>query len=244
MTAGCEPGGDHGPSALELVDAVSHELRAPLTSVKGFTSLLLNRWDRLPDEQKRAMLGQVLSDADRVSRLLTELLDISRLETGRLHLRRQLVDLAAVATAVVEKVGRAHEDLTCELSFPDDLPHPYADPGKVEQVLTNLVENAAKYGDPRGVRVEATTDADAVAVAVADRGPGLPADELPLVFTTFFLRDHARPDGAGLGLWLSRALVEAHGGSLTVESERGRGTTFRLTLPMNAFDELLEQHQP
>lgn len=244
MTPGCEPRGDEGPSAMELVDAVSHELRAPLASVRGYTSLLLNRWDSVPDEQKRAMLGQVVADADRVTRLVTELLDISRLETGRLHLRRQVVDLAAIAAAVVEKVGRTHEDLTCELSFPDDLPRPYVDPGKVEQVLTNLVENAAKYGDPRGVMVSATALAETVSIAVADRGPGLPAAELPRVFTTFFRRDLARPDGAGLGLWLSRGLVEAHGGRLTVESEPGRGTTFRFTLPTTAFDELLEQHQP
>lgn len=244
MTPGCEPGVDQGPSAMELVDAVSHELRAPLTSVKGYTSLLLNRWDRVPDEQKRVMLGQVMADADRVSRLLTELLDISRLETGRLHLRRQLVDLVALAATVVEKVSRAHQDLTCELSFPDDLPRAYVDPAKVEQVLTNLVENAAKYGAPDRVRVTATADAGAVTVAVADRGPGLPASELPRVFTKFFRRELARPDGAGLGLWLSRGLIEAHGGRLTVESEPGRGSTFLFTLPTTAFDELLEQHQP
>ena len=244
MSAGGEPGADDGPSALELVDAVSHELRAPLTSVKGYTSLLLNRWDRVPDEQKKALLGQVLADADRVTRLLTELLDISRLETGRLHLRRQVVDLAGLAAAVVEKVGRAHEELTCELSFPEDLPRPYVDPGKVAQVLTNLVENAAKYGDPRGVTVSASSATGTVTLAVTDHGPGLPAAELPQVFTKFFRRELARPDGAGLGLWLSRRLVEAHGGRLTVESEPGRGTTFRLTLPTTAFDELLEQHQP
>ena len=243
MTRGCEPGGED-PSAMELVDAVSHELRAPLTSVRGYTSLLLHRWDRVPDEQRRAMLEQVLVDADRVSRLLTELLDVSRLESGRLHLRRQLVDLGALAATVVEKVGRQHQELRCDLSFPEDLPRPFVDPGKVEQVLTNLVENAAKYGDPHGVSIGATTAPGTVTIAVADRGPGIPAAELARVFTKFFRRHLARPDGAGLGLWLSRGLAEAHGGTLTVDSEPGRGTTFRLTLPTTAFDELLEQHQP
>lgn len=242
MTTGCEPRGEDGPSALELVSAVSHELRTPLTSVKGYTSLLLHRWDRVPDDQKKAMLGQVAVDAERVTRLITELLDISRLETGCLHLRRRLVDLAALAGAVVEKVGRAHEGLTCELSFPDDLPRAYVDADKVEQVLTNLVENAAKYGSPQGISVTAVHREGTVALAVADRGEGLSAAEVPQVFTKFFRRDVARPDGAGLGLWLSRGLVEAHGGRLTAESEPGRGTTFRLTLPITAFDdELLEQ---
>src|SRR5207247_3518811 len=91
-------------SGIEIVSTVSHELRSPLTSVKGYTSLLLNRWDRLSDDQKRMMLEQVHHDADRVTRLVTELLDISRLETGRLVLRRQLVDLAELAATIVEKV--------------------------------------------------------------------------------------------------------------------------------------------
>src|SRR5256714_7895882 len=89
-------------SGIEVVSTVSHELRSPLTSVKGYTSLLLNRWDRLADPQKRMMLEQVHHDADRVTRLVTELLDISRLETGRLVLRRQMINLAEVAAAVVE----------------------------------------------------------------------------------------------------------------------------------------------
>src|SRR5207248_4362018 len=93
------------PTGSEVVSTVSHELRSPLTSVKGYTSLLLNRWDRLKDDQKRMMLEQVHHDADRVTRLITELLDISRLESGRLVLRRQMVNLAGLAGIVAEKVG-------------------------------------------------------------------------------------------------------------------------------------------
>src|SRR5437868_7583373 len=140
-------------SGIEVVSTVSHELRSPLTSVKGYTSLLLNRWERLKDEQKRMMLEQVNHDADRVTRLITELLDISRLETGRLVLRRQLVDLSELAGTVVEKVRMAYPDLDASLSFAAGLPKVYADPDKVEQVLTNLVENAAKYATPVGMRI-------------------------------------------------------------------------------------------
>jgi signal transduction histidine kinase len=221
-------------SGIAVISTVSHELRSPLTSVKGYTSLMLSRWDRLKDEQKRSMLEQVHHDADRVTRLVTELLDISRLETGRLVLRRQMVDLPEIATSVVEKVAMGVEDLDCSLLFPDDLPLVFADPDKVEQVLTNLVENAAKYGSPTAMEVTGEAHDGVVAVAVRDTGDGIPADDLPRVFTKFFRRDHGRPNGTGLGLWISRGLVEAHGGELTATSVLGSGSTFRFTLPIEA----------
>ncbi len=228
-----------GPAeGMEVISTVSHELRAPLTSVRGYTSLLLNRWDRLGDDQKRSMLEQVNHDAARVTRLVTELLDISRLESGRLHLRRQLVDLPALVATVVEKVRMSESTLDAEVVFPGEFPHVYADPDKVEQVLTNLVENAAKYGDPKGMRIMGTDGEGAVAVAVTDKGQGIPESDLRRVFSKFFRRAETRPTGSGLGLWISRGLVEAHGGSLVVESEVGRGSTFRFTLPTGLPDEL------
>src|SRR5207253_6487850 len=135
--------GRWGATGIEIVSTVSHELRSPLTSVKGYTSLLLNRWDRLGEDQKRMMLEQVHHDADRVTRLVTELLDISRLESGRLVLRRQMVDLVALVNTVLEKVRMMETTLSADVEFPDNFPHVYADPDKIEQVLTNLVENAA-----------------------------------------------------------------------------------------------------
>ena len=234
------PRGRHVPSGIEIVSTVSHELRSPLTSVKGYTSLLLNRWDRLADDQKKMMLSQVHHDADRVTRLVTELLDISRLETGRLVLRRQLVDIVALATSVVEKLAVVYEGLACVLDFTPEFPTVYADPDKVEQVLTNLVENAAKYASPEDVRVVGRVEDGFVTVSVHDRGDGIPAIDLPRVFTKFFRRDHGKPTGSGLGLWISRGLVEAHGGRLTAQSEEGEGSTFTFTLPTDAFDKLHE----
>jgi signal transduction histidine kinase len=269
----------HHPSAgIEIVSTVSHELRSPLTSVKGYTSLLLNRWDRLKDEQKHMMLEQVNRDADRVTRLITELLDISRLETGRLVLHCQLIDLPRIAAMVVDKVGLEYEELEAELSFPADFPKVYADPDKIEQVLTNLVENACKYASPKGLSVVGTVSggpassrhlsggpasagaaggpasagqawtgpdggaganegANELAVTVSDRGHGIPSGDLPKVFTKFFRRSEGRPTGSGLGLWISRGLVEAHGGVLTAESIPGQGTTFRFTLPLAGLED-------
>ena len=227
-------------SGVEIVSTVSHELRSPLTSVKGYTSLLLNRWDRLDDEQKQLMLAQVHHDADRVTRLVTELLDISRLETGRLHLRRQMIDVPAISQSVVEKVALEYADLDCTVDFAESFPRVYADPDKVEQVLTNLLENAAKYASPRHMQVTGRVLDGRVEVAVHDVGEGIPAVDLPRVFAKFFRRDHGKPTGSGLGLWISRGLVEAHGGQLTASSKVGQGSVFAFTLPTDAFERLHE----
>ena len=218
-------------TGIEIVSTVSHELRSPLTSVKGYTSLLLNRWDRLRDDQKRMMLEQVNHDADRVTRLITELLDISRLESGRLVLRRQMVDLGALTRSVIETLKMEYADLDCVVDFPEGFPTVYADSDKVVQVLTNLVENACKYASPVGLRVEARINGSSASLAVIDRGEGFPERDLARVFTKFFRRAETKPNGTGLGLWISRGLVEAHGGQLDATSIPGSGSTFRFTLP-------------
>jgi PAS domain S-box-containing protein len=230
-----------GVSGIEIVSTVSHELRSPLTSVKGYTSLMLNRWDRLLDDQKHMMLEQVNHDADRVTRLITELLDISRLESGRLVLRRQLVELPRLTASVVEKVRLEYPTLEVRAAFPDGFPKVYADPDKVEQVLTNLLENACKYGSPQGLEVTGNTEEGFVSVQVTDRGEGIPEGDLPKVFTKFFRRSVGRPTGSGLGLWISRGLVEAHGGELSARSRLGQGSTFRFTLPLVDLEKLQEQ---
>ncbi len=237
------PGRRSHPAAnpIEIVSTVSHELRSPLTSVKGYTSLLLNRWDRLKDEQKKMMLEQVNHDADRVTRLITELLDISRLELGRLVLRRQLVDVRDVAALVVEKVAMDQPALDATIVVADDVTKVYADPDKVEQVLTNLVENACKYGSPTGLCIAVELGDGCLVVSVADQGEGISAADLPQVFRKFFRRDLSKPTGTGLGLWISRGLVEAHGGRLTATSTEGVGTTFTFTLPLVDLDELLSR---
>ena len=225
-------------SGIEIVSTVSHELRSPLTSVKGYTSLLLSRWERIGDEQKKEMLEQVMHDADRVHRLITELLDISRLETERLVLRRQMIDLTTLAASIIEKVRFAYHDIEVELIFPPDFPRVYADPDKLEQLLTNLVENACKYASPKGMQIIGELHEHEVSVSVSDQGEGIPEQDLPKVFTKFFRHELGRPTGSGLGLWISRGLVEAHGGRLTATSIPGQGTTFRFTLPLMAFEEL------
>ena len=107
----------------------------------------------------------------------------------------------------------------------------FADPDKVEQVLSNLVENACKYASPQGISLVGTVEVDDVSLTVTDQGAGIPAVDLPKVFNMFFRRSEGKPTGSGLGLWISRGLVEAHGGRLVAQSNPGQGTAFRFTLP-------------
>jgi signal transduction histidine kinase len=221
-----------------LISTVAHELRSPLTSVKGFTSTLLRRWDRFTDEQKQLMLTTIEADADRVVRLIAELLDISRIDAGRLEVRKQVVDVAALLRGQVERlVASGHdEDRFSVVVSPDELPEVWADPDRMEQVLANLVENAVRHGDGTvtlslaPVRVDGAEDEpDGVEVTVEDEGEGIPEEHLGMVFTKFWRG--SRRGGTGLGLYVVRGLVEAHGGRISVgRSDRG-GAVFRVVLP-------------
>jgi signal transduction histidine kinase len=218
----------------EAIQAVRHELRSPLTSLQGFTKVLADRWDRVDDATKRDLFDQIRHDAHRVSRLVSELLDATRLESGRLVLARRPTDLRELTARVVERVALTQPELDVTVGFAETFPEVPVDPDRIEQVLTNLVENAAKYASPTGIRVEGRSGGDRATIAVSDEGPGIPAVDLPHVFEKFFRRDRSRPSGIGLGLWISRGLVEAHGGHLTVSSQQGQGSTFSLTLPLKA----------
>ena len=219
------------PTAAQTIATVSHELRSPLTSLRGFVGLLRSRWDRLDDDQRLEILEQVDHDAGRVGRLLTELLDISRLDAGRLVVRPERFALRPLVEGIVERLALGVAELGCVVSFGDDL-EVFADRGKVEQILVNLLENAAKYGSPDRIEVTAAVVADAVVVSVADAGPGVDPADHERVFDRFFRHDDGRPDGLGLGLFISRALAEAHGGSLTLDAKDRPGARFCLTLPL------------
>jgi signal transduction histidine kinase len=218
----------------ELISTLAHELRSPLTSVKGFTSTLLHRWERFPDEQKQFMLRTVNADADRVTRLINELLDVSRIEAGRLELKRRMIEIPRLAQDIVARFQIQPGRHSFEVSFPDDFPEVYADSDKVAQVLTNLVENAVKYTEGGTVTVSGEAADGAVEVAVRDQGSGIPSEQLPLIFTKFYRRPgRGAPSGTGLGLYIARGLVEAHGGRIWAHSEPGEGTEVRFRLPLS-----------
>ncbi len=219
----------------DLVSTVSHELRSPLTSVKGFTKTLLAKWDRFTDEQKKQMLETVNEDADRVTRLLGELLAVSRIDAGRLQLKRQMVDVQRLVNRVVERclAGVGHgRDITCAVP---ELPLLYVDSDRLEQITSNLLENAVKYTDGPIVVAGREHD-DKVELTVADKGDGVPPEHLAAIFTKFFRRPGERRQGTGLGLYINKGLVESHGGEVWAESTLGQGTTFHLTLPKGGLE--------
>ena len=216
-------------SRADLVSTVAHELRSPLTSVKGFTATLLAKWDRFNDEQKMLMLRTVNADADRVTRLLTELLDVSRIDAGRLEMRRQVVDLPrAVAKAVAGRVAGGEDEERFVVRVEGGLPEMWADPDKIDQVVGNLVENALRHGAGR-VTVTVRPFDDGAEVLVEDEGEGIPPETTARVFTRFWRGNRGR--GTGLGLYIVKGLVEAHGGSVEVGRAAGGGALFRFVLP-------------
>lgn len=218
----------------EVISAVSHELRSPLSSVKGFTQTLLHKWDRFDDDTKKHLLTTINTDADRVTRLINELLDISRLEAGRLQLRKTNIDMAALAQDVIARIQPRAESHELEMEFPAGFPEVFADRDKIEQVLTNLVENAVKYTDKGDVLVTGSVEDTEVKVTVSDQGEGIPKEHRVQVFGKFFRRGErpGNPSGTGLGLYISKGLVEAHGGKIWIDEAPGGGSAFRFTLPL------------
>ncbi|HEY3683202.1 MAG TPA: HAMP domain-containing sensor histidine kinase, partial [Streptosporangiaceae bacterium] len=221
-------------SRADLVSTVAHELRSPLTSVKGFTATLLAKWDRFTDDQKRVMLETVNADADRVTRLITELLDVSRIESGRLEIRRQVVDIAARVRRIVDgRVAAGDPADRFRLDISEALPEMWLDPDKLDQILGNLVENAVRHGAGTvTIRIEPVEGG--TAVSVSDEGEGVTPELAPRVFRQFWRGK--RRGGTGLGLFIVKGLVEAHGGTITVQRAPGGGAQFRFTLPVGAPD--------
>jgi PAS domain S-box-containing protein len=222
----------------DLVSTVAHELRSPLTSVKGFTATLLAKWTRFTDDQKRVMLETVNADADRVTRLITELLDVSRIESGRIEIHRELVDLPEQARKVMAgRVAAGESEDRFRVETGPDLPETWLDADKTFQILANLIENAVRHGAGTvTVMVESARigDAPGVEVAVRDQGQGIAPELAARVFRQFWRVK--RRGGAGLGLFIVKGLIEAHGGTIAVHQAPGGGAEFRFTMPAGTPD--------
>jgi signal transduction histidine kinase len=225
----------------DLVATVAHELRSPLTGVKGFVQALLNRWDKLNDEQKKLMLRTVSADSDRLSRLIAELLDVARIDTGRLQLYPRPCDAGVLITRIVESVA-AGTARPIVLEVDEDLPELWADPDKFTQVFMNLVENGVRHGEGTvSVRVrpvvpgDDATVSDGVVVVVDDEGEGIAPDLRRRVFTKFW-KGGAR-GGSGLGLYIVGGLTKAHGGTVVIDDAPGGGARIIITWPAASPDQ-------
>lgn len=214
----------------EFLATVSHELRTPLTSIRGALHVLLT--EAPGAEVQREFLGIAQQNGERLLRLIGNLLDLAKMEGGHLALDRRPVDLGEVIRTSVETLREAAREKGIEIQLlqPQSLPKVLADEDHLKSVVLNLLDNAIKFSDQAGrVRIEVADAGTGAQVTVVDAGPGVPADELPRIFERYY-QGERRAGGAGLGLHISRAIVEGHGGRIWAESP-GRGSRFSFTIP-------------
>jgi signal transduction histidine kinase len=221
-------------SRRDLVANVSHELKTPITAIRAHLENVLDGVERAEPATLAVMLGQV----ERLGRLVDQLLELSKLESGEVPLRREPVALRPLVDELLSEVavGVAGRSLELGNEVPDDLVPVRADRERLHQVLFNLVDNAVRFTPDGGsVTVAARRDGGSVEVSVADTGIGIAAEHLPRLFERFYRADQARAredGGTGIGLAIARSVVEAHGGTISASSEPGRGSVFRFDLPV------------
>lgn len=217
-----------------LLAAVSHDLRTPLAGIKASASTLLDTSVDWSAEARGELLTAIDEETDRLTLMVSNLLDLSRIEGGALKPDRDWHDIAELIHDVVRRIARQAGERTIEVDVADDLPVVFMDYIEIAQVLVNLVGNAINYS-PNGsvITITAETAGNDLVVRVRDRGSGIPSASLPHIFTTFYrVREHGPVAGSGIGLSICKGLVEAHGGRIWAESRVGEGTTMSFTLPL------------
>lgn len=220
----------------QLASIASHELRTPLTSIQGYAALLLDDTQPLEPALQRECLEVINNEAQRLSALVNDILDMSAIEAGRFEIHRALVSACELCQRAIDRLSHPQLKHQIRLECEPDLPRVLADPDKTLQVLTNLLSNATKYSPPGStVTVRARRRNGAVEVAVADQGSGMSEEEIRNLFQPFYRTPAARASGvsgSGLGLYISRSIVTAQEGEIWVESEMGKGSVFHFTLPI------------
>jgi two-component system sensor histidine kinase KdpD len=215
-----------------LLDAVSHDLRTPLASILASAGSLRQRDVEWDDEARRGFAEVIEQEAHRLDRIVGNLLDLSRLESGTLQPDRGWYEPTALINEVAARLRPLVAPHALTLDLPDELPPVHLDYSEVDQVLSNLIENAASYSPPESeIRVSAAVDDGSLRVAVSDQGPGVAHDALPRLFEPFFRGASAQRGGSGLGLAVARGLVEAHGGRIWAENQPEGGARFSFELP-------------
>jgi signal transduction histidine kinase len=219
----------------DFVSMVSHELRAPMASVIGCAQTLNRRWRELTQEQRESFLGLIESETSRLSELVGDVLDTSRIEAGTFSYAFDTVDVEELVRETAAVVALGQDEVRVTTRVPSTLPPVQGDRERLRQLFWNLLANAVKYtvtGDE--IEVAAADEDGLVAVSVRDHGPGIPQESQRLIFEKFgrVSQDGAGNPGAGLGLFIARSIAEAHGGTLDVESDSGAGATFTVRLPL------------
>jgi len=214
---------------------MSHDLRTPLASITGAASTLRSQNDRLPLETKQELLESISDEAERLSRLVGNLLDMTRFESGGVELRRDFYPLEEIVGTVLQRMEPQLQGRTVTTDLAENLPMVFVDDVLIGQVLWNLLENAAKYTPPGSpLELAAFDEQEAAIIEVRDRGPGIPPGEEERIFEKFYRGKSVNIRGAGLGLPICRAIVQAHKGTIQALARAGGGTTFRISLPIQS----------
>jgi signal transduction histidine kinase len=217
---------------------VSHELRTPMSAIQGYVDILLASENNNLSEAGYEYLQTIGVSIKQLLKLANELIDLSRMETGEIDLYPQWVDLTEVVQNAAKIVRQEYEarNLSLEIKVEDDLPQLYVDHNRLNQVLLNLLSNAYKYTPQGGAMIAVNQTDEWINIDVSDTGLGIKKADQEKMFERFFRandRSVQRVDGVGLGLNISKGLIELHGGNLTFESQYGTGTTFTISLPKN-----------
>jgi two-component system sensor histidine kinase KdpD len=217
-----------------LLSSVSHDLRTPLGVITGATGTLLQHEAYLLPEARRDLLQSAHEEAERLNRLVGNLLDMTKLSSGTLRPNKEWHPLDEVVGVALDRVDSRLDGREVTVVLPDDLPPLPMDAVLIGQVLINLLENVIKYTPPRtAIEISARATPSAVEIAVADRGPGIPSHERAHIFDKFYRIEPNRSDGgAGLGLAICRGIVESHGGRIWVDDHAGGGAVFRFSIPL------------
>jgi signal transduction histidine kinase len=216
----------------EFISTISHELRTPLGFIKGYVTTLM-REDAKWDPEKRAEFLLIIDDeADRLTELIDNLLDSSRLETGILSMTIEPTKIAPVVRDSINRIQGVHQEMKITSELNPDLPIVAIDSTRIAQVLNNMLSNAYKYAPGSDVIIRCQPQENMILVEVKDNGPGIPSDHLAHLFERFYrVPSNSTARGTGLGLYISRKIIEAHGGEIGVMSELGVGTQFYFTIP-------------
>jgi two-component system sensor histidine kinase KdpD len=214
-----------------LLSAVSHDLRTPLGAITGAGTALRDDKGRLDPAQRAELCETICAEAERMERLIGNILDMVRLESGGIVPKREWVPLEEIVGSALTRLESRLGSCEVRVVIPESLPLVSVDPVLFAQVFVNLIDNALKHGESSPIEIAARHQAGALQIEVADRGPGLPAGAEQRVFEKFYRGPQVRAGGVGLGLPICRGIVQAHGGAIVAEPRAGGGALFRITLP-------------
>lgn len=218
----------------DFISTVSHELRTPLTSIRGFSQTMLSSWEKLDDESKKKFLQIIVEQSNRLINLVENMLSVTKLQETKEDIIYKEFSIKPIIETTCSIVKNQYADKNFEIKIEDKTPHILADKDKFQQIMTNLIENASKYGDENStITVKSTYTEENVSISVINQGIEIAKADFEKIFTKFSRIDNPltrKVQGSGLGLYITKNLVEKMGGKISVESENHQ-TTFEVTLP-------------